>query len=198
MTLNEIVQDILEITSRPDKEDVIRRNVRASITEVHSAGAYPRDRIEEVFALNEPTNLIKLTLPPRFKRFIVLGGVTTDGQPVTLTTDNNMYSRIDPAGLFSELASAKVDVYYVAGAVFNIRSSVAVHSIYAIYLAHPEVADNELETWIMAQQSSLITDLTLSKVLGLFGREKQGQAARANWLVAMQEFVAINIVEGDD
>jgi hypothetical protein len=198
MTLNEIVQEVISITNRPDREDFIRRQVRASITEVHGTAKYPRDRVEEVFVLNEPATLIKLTLPPRLKKFEVLGAVSNNGQPIALSTSNNQYERTDPAGLFDEGFQSKVDIYYVAGAVLNIRSSVCTPNIYAMYSTFPEVADNNLETWIMATQESLIIDLALSKVFETFGRDKEARSKKTAWQISNQEFMFNNIIEGSD
>lgn len=196
MKLQEIVDDIVLVTSRPDRADTIMRAVRAAVTEVHGAALFPRDRVEEMFELAEPLNLIKLTLPPRFKTFEVLGAMTSGGAPIRLTTDNNQYKRVEPTGIFNNELTNSTDIYYVAGTAFNIRSSVAVDNIMAIYRRFPEVADTQLETWIMREQDSLITDLALSKVYSHFGRDKLAREARARWEFAIVEFVSQNIVEG--
>ena len=196
MNLDEIVADIVIRTSRPDREDVIRRATRSAITEVHASALYPRDRVEEIFPLAAETNLVKLVLPPRFRKFEVLAAVTADGIPVCLNNKSNTYERVDPAGLFDSTLGNKTDIYYVAGAAFNIKSSVKVTNIYALYFRRPEVADNNLETWIMAEHESLISDLVMSKVQGSFGREKLAQDAFNKWSFSMQNFVFDNIVEG--
>ena len=197
MNLDEIVADIVARTSRPDREDTIRRATRAAITEVHTAATFPQDRIEEIFPLAGSTNLIKLNLPARWRKFEVLAAVTDAGLPVCLSTKNNQYGRIDPAGLFDDTLGTKTDVYYVAGAAFNIKSSVAVTNVYALYYRRPEVADNKLETWIMREHDALISDLVMAKVQSDFGREKLAAESRAKWQFAMQNFVFDNMVEGE-
>lgn len=198
MKLQEIVDAVVGTTGRPDKSDDIMRAVRAAVTEVHGSAAYPRDRVEELFPLAEATALIKLTLPPRFRKFEVLGAFTDQGTPVSLSTANNQYSRVDPSAIFNGTLDTRTDVYYVAGAALNIRSSIAVKNIYAIYRRFPEVADTQLETWIMEDQPSLIIDLTLSKVQGGFGRDKLAREAFSRWEIAMTSFIFDNLVEGDN
>jgi hypothetical protein len=198
MKLQEIVAEVVETTNRPDKEDTIMRAVRAAVTETHGSARFPRDRVEEIFELSEPQHLIKLTLPPRFKLFEGLGAVSDTGAPIRLTTNNNQYTRVDPAGIFTTEFQYTQDVYYLAGAAFNIRSSVAVPNVFAIYYRFPEVADTQLETWIMEDQPSLVTDLALSKVYGAFGREKLAAEARGRWLLALESLHMMTIVEGDN
>ena len=99
MKLQEIVDDIILVTGRPDRADTIMRAVRAAVTEVHGTALYPRDRVEEMFPLAEPLALIKLTLPTRFKTFEILAAMTDGGAPVRLTTDNNQYTRTDPSAI---------------------------------------------------------------------------------------------------
>lgn len=196
MTLNEIVTQVVELTSRPDKIDMIRREVRAAILQVHSTASYPRDRVEEIFELNETALKVKLTLPPRFKKFELLGGVDAFGSPIRLTTTNNQYTRVDPSGIFENSLHDNTDFYYVAGAAFVISSSKPIDGVYTIYRVSPEVADNDLETWIMEEQPSLITDLALSRVYSPLGRNTLASAARNEFNIANQQFMFDNLVEG--
>jgi hypothetical protein len=196
MTLNELVAEVVNLTGRLDKEDYIRRQVRASIIQIHKTANYPRDRVEEITVLQVPTTLIKLTLPPRFRKFEALAAVQSNGAVISLTTNDNLYERKDPTDLLNNSFAQSTDHYYVAGAAVNIRSSVIVPNVYMLYWQQPEVADNDLQTWAMADNAELFLDLALAKTLGTFGNAKRAQEHQGSYISALDGFVADNLVEG--
>ncbi len=196
MKLQEIVDEVVVTTGRPDRADLCMRAVRAAVTEVHGAANFPRDRVEELFELAEPLNRIKVNLPPRFKSFEVLGAVTAQGAPVALSTDNNQYTRVDPSSILHTHKTNTTDVYYVAGTALNIKSSVKVDNVYALYNRFPEVADTQLETWIMREHDALITGLALYKTYTSLGDNARARLHRADWEFSMLGFIQQNIVEG--
>lgn len=197
MNLTEIVEAVIEHSGRPDQEAFITRKVRAAIRQVHAAGMFPRDLVEELVELQEPTNLIKLTLPPRFRKFKALMPAQSTGNMLRTVNPRNDYLCVDPTDIVTMAYQSRQDVYYVAGAVVNIRSSSKPDAVYMLYYNYPEVADPYLETWAMAAQPELFIDAALVAVLGFFGNTTKSRELQQQFVQNLEYFVMDNLVEGE-
>jgi hypothetical protein len=173
MTLNEMVTEILAETKRVDKTDAIRRYVRKAIIQVHSSGFYPRDIVEDVVDLADAELVnFKITLPARLRKFVTISPLDKNSQPIRISTNDNRYEVIESTDVIDSFFSPKKDVYYLTGAAVVIKSTVAPSKLYISWYEHPEVADNELESWLMADHDSIIMDTAKSMFYASVGRDK--------------------------
>lgn len=199
MNLSEIVQTVMEQSGRYDQEEYITRKVRSTIAMIHSSGMFPRDLVEESVELNDATkHKIKLTLPPRFRKFKVLMPVTSSGNMIKTVNPRNDFKRVDPSDIVTMAYNEAQDVYYVAGAVLNIRASSIPKSIYMLYYAYPETADPYLETWAMASSPELFVEGAMVGVLGFFGNTTKAREVQQQFVTNLEYFVMDNLVEGED
>ena len=196
MTLDDIVLEVISLSGRPDKEDYIRGQVRSSIMQIHKTASYPRDRVEATIVIATPTNNMKLALPARFRKFEIVAGALDDGTIIPLTTKDNFYERRDPTDIVNNSYTAVQDMYYLAGTVVNIKSSVYPPNIYMMYFANPDISLTTLETWAMADSGELFVTLALSKVLGFMGNKERAKELHSQYVVDLELFVNDNLVEG--
>lgn len=172
MTLNEMVAAILDETKRIDQADAIRRYVRKAIIQVHSSGFYPRDIVEDVVDLADAGLVnFKITLPARLRKFVTIVPLDKNSNPIKISTNDNRYEVISPTGVIDSFFAPKKDVYYVTGAAVVIKSTVAPSKLYVSWYEHPEVADNELESWLMADHDTIIMDTAKAMFYKSVGRD---------------------------
>lgn len=158
MTLDEMVVVVVGQTRRVDKTDEIRRAVRKAITQVHSVAFFKRDRQEDVLTLNESLNRFKIPLPARTRKVESIIPLSIAGHPMRITTDDNRYEYIDATDLIDSFFNSKTDTYYETGSTLVINSSVAPPQLFVSWYQLPEVADNKLETWLMALHDNIFID----------------------------------------
>lgn len=159
--LHKAVQDEIR---RPDRNDAITRALRATILQLHTSGFYSRDIVEDFIDISTPENYMKIVQPPRFREVDAIAPVTQAGSRIGITTRNNEYEKVSPHDLFTEAGNELLDIYYISGSTFVIRSSIKPERLYVRYWQLPEVSDWYLETFIMEQYPELIINGTTARV----------------------------------
>lgn len=197
MNLTEIKDAVLDITKRTDKADQIHRIVREAITTVHSLKLFPRDMIEDIVQLSDNTyQQFKVQLPPRFREFECIRPCTAAGAPLATVHEDNNYERVRPKGILDNSHNAKTDIYYITGAGVAIQASTAPKALYMAWYALPEVADNNLETWLMTAHSQTFIDTAVSMFHARNGREAIAREIRSDLRADYLQIIS-DYAEGD-
>ncbi len=178
MTLDEIVAEVVAQTRRVDKTDEIRRTVRKAITQVHNVAFFKRDRQEDVLILQDPLSKFKIPLPARCRKIESLIPMSAGGAPIRITTHDNRYEYIDAADIVNSFFNSKTDTYYDTGSTLVINSSVAAPQLYVSWYQLPEVADNNLETWLMALHDNIFIDTAKMMFWQSNGRDQLARSMR--------------------
>lgn len=189
MKLADIVKAVTARTKRLDKVDEITLSVRKAIKMVHSAAYFPMDVVEEEVDLNGTHSNFKIPLPPRIRKFIAVAPLAVNGLPIPITTLTGMYDYISPTDVINSFHERRNDVYYVTGATLSIKSSVGAQKLYVSFYALPEVADLDLETWLMREHESVFIDAALSDFYQIIGRDKHARSSKQEMLMALQSII---------
>lgn len=189
MKLDDIVAAVLERTRRVDKSNEIKTAVRKAIRTVHTAAYFPMDVVEEEVDLNGVYSTFKIPLPPRIRKFIAVAPLTVHGQPMQITTIDNTYDYVTPTDVINSFYERKSDIYYVAGTVLSIKSSVGAAKLYVSFYALPEVSDGDLETWLMRDHESAFIDAALSDFYLSIGRDKQAASHKNEMLMQLRAII---------
>jgi hypothetical protein len=193
MTLEEMVTAIVDRTKRVDKRVEIRQAVRKAIRLVHTAGYFVRDIVEEEVDLGGTHHQFKIPLPPRVRKFITVSPLNSSGQPIAITTDDNTYDGVSSTDIISSFFERKYDIYYVAGAVLTVKSTVGASKLYVSFYAYPEVADNNLETWLMRDNESIFIDAALMDFYNLIGRQAMSNDSRNQMMLQLSSVIEDNV-----
>ncbi len=186
MNLAGIIQVVKDRTRRIDKSDEITTAVRKAVRTVHSAAYFPMDLVEEEVDLNGTHHNFKIPLPPRIRKFVAVAPLASTGQPLNISTINNLYDYISPTDVINSFHTRRNDVYYVAGTALSVKSSVGAAKLYMSFYAQPEVADLNLETWLMEAHEAVFIDAALSDFYNSIGRDKEARAHKQEMLMQLQ------------
>lgn len=179
MTLDEMVEVLLEETRRTDKESEIRRVVRKAIVQVHSAGWFSRDKVEDVIQLADPTlTKFKIQHPERCRKLTILKPLSAESKPITISTKDSNFEFVSSEGIMNSHYETKRDFYYVAGSAIVICSSVGVPQLHIEWYEFPEVADNRLETWLMKMHDNVFIDTAKSLFYAGIGKQDTANGLR--------------------
>lgn len=198
MTLDELVQAVLDRTKRADKANEIKLSVRKAIRMVHTSAYFPRDIVEEEVDLTATFQKFKIPLPPRVRKFQALAPLDINGNPIRITTNDNLYEYVSAAEVINSFFESKLDIYYVAGAVLTVKSSVGARKLYMSFYAYPEFSDGNLETWLMKDNETVFIDAALSDFYNSIGRQQQANQHKSEFVGQLRGIIDDNVhMEGD-
>lgn len=156
MTFEELVQEVISITKRPDLEARIRSNVRMATLKAHQSDFYYRDLIEVAVQFNDIFYLqsfVPTEIVPTFRKakYIRLWEGGIDGSPGKFLTPIQIENSLDGYGII------KTDVFYMAGQNLQIRGTCALDKCLFGCYVHPTVLpESSYASWIAVEMPAVI------------------------------------------
>lgn len=148
--LTSVVNEVYTLTKRPDLANETKLAVKAATLKVHQVSFWERDIVENGIVFSTPAfiqSLEYLTLIPLyraakyFRKWDPVTGVPIPGDAGTFDVKT-------PDSLIDGYGADLDDVYYLAGANINFRSSTEFQYILAGYYVNPDVGDDTYNSWI--------------------------------------------------
>lgn len=155
MRLEKIVEAVVKEMRRPDITADVIRATRATILHLHGSAGFAQDLVEDIVEVTQSA-IVKINLPPRFRKFNVVMPLDSKNNPIRLPTRDGYLEAVSPSEIMTPGGRQVTNCYYVAGAAVVCRSQTAFSKLYLQYYQTPEVSDPNLETWIMAQYPELV------------------------------------------
>lgn len=158
MQIVDLIRGVQDIIKRPDLASMIDTRVRGAVKWVHMTDFYPRDRITAVQNI-KPNQVVRLTLPERFRQFELIRPLTDAEQPIPLSTDTvDTIGLIeaDPHQLLDYRNVQRDNYYYVVGDIINIKMNCTADKMLFMYYAYPDLRDDKATTWVTEQFPELI------------------------------------------
>ena len=148
MTFQEMINEVILITKRPDLLERIKQQLRAATLKAHHSDFYYPDIHEVPVAFNDPFYLqtfIPSEVVPNFRKVkyirLWLGGV--DGEPGKFLTPIQVENSLDSYNCI------KQDVYYMAGQALQIRGCNPLDKILFGCYKHPVITPEiSYSSWI--------------------------------------------------
>jgi hypothetical protein len=178
--LQGLINDVYELTKRPDLKAETEYAVRISTLKMHQTDYYSKDIFETGVDFDEKTFLQTLDyigLVPNLRSFKYFRKTDED---------------CDDAGDFIDIISVdeildsygrnRTDIAYVAGRILSIRSSTDFDKAYMGCYVHPIVTDNDYCSWIGEQYPYVIVQEATRVIFKTIGYDEQ--AATYERLVA--------------
>lgn len=156
MNLHDIATELVAELRRPDMKSMIEGFVRQTVLQCHSSQEFSRDIVEEVISIPEPAAVVKLQLPPGYRRFLRIAPCSAEGIPVATRSGVHGFEFVSPKDLFTMAGNPLTDICYVAGPSLTVKASAAVAHIFMQYFKLPDVQDLQTETWICRDYPELI------------------------------------------
>lgn len=148
MTFDEMVQEVISITKRPDLQSRIESNVRAATLKAHNSDYYYRDLYEIPIAF---TNIFQLQsfvpteVAPQFRmvKYIRIWQGQEDGDVGDFLTPIQIENSQDGYGYI------KTNVFYMAGQALQIRGACAIDKVlFGCYLFPVITPSTAYNSWI--------------------------------------------------
>jgi hypothetical protein len=178
MNLGELIDEVVVLTVRPDKEDLARQKINAVCRTISLSGTYWRDLVEETLSdhpdFDDTKNIQTLALPSRFRkpayieRDLSAINITT-GYLESRITNGLRYNKVDPRTTRKEGREIR-NAYYTSGSNLLLRQEIGGEKVIWGYYAYPEqlVAPDD-ENWITELMPHLVVDWASQFVLASLG-----------------------------
>ncbi|UNI71194.1 hypothetical protein P5_0017 [Aeromonas phage P5] len=199
MLLREIVDDVVDILARPDLINFVKLRAQQQLKLLHALDNWPRDKVEQLITIQNPSNTIRTNLPAFWRKFDVLAPCDAVGNIIILpsqSVDTIGYRETDPRMITGFRQTADMDYYYVAGDVVNIRSSTAPEKLYASYYKYPDLRSTEATTWITENFPELVTYRVLYACYAMLGNMEQRAVYEALYQEAKEVFILDSAYSG--
>jgi len=177
MTLQELIAEVFVLTSRPDLEAETRSAVKAATLKLHHSDFYPKDLKEEALIFSAPASLVQIeyaTLFPDWRALSYLRPTDADysdtAKPLTILT---------PDQTLDDYQVNRENVAYLSGQLLQLRMYPEVQHILVGYYAHPNITNDNFNSWIAREYPYAIVYEAAAKVMKKIGLDEQsGQVAR--------------------
>lgn len=184
MEFSELIDEVVVLTVRPDKDGLVRQKINAVIRTVSLSGVYWRDLVEEILSdhtdFDTSVNIQTLTLPPRFRKPAYIERDLTSINPSTgrlesRLTNGLLYNRVDPRSTKRE-GREITNAYYMSGSNLLLRQQVIGEKVIWGYYEYPDLLRDPDDTnWITQLMPHMVIDMASQFVLASIG-DKDAQA----------------------
>ena len=175
MNIGEITARVIAETGRPDLQDLIQNTVVSSIRQVHAKADFVRDVVEETIVVPTPNQFVRLTLPPRYRKFAAMAITDQYGRPLAKCSPVAATSVIDNIGKMPDLTPT----YYVTGQTYTVSGNsvfpLPIQFLYVQYLETPALDNLGGTTWMTDLYPEVIINYALYKVHGKTGNDTKSQ-----------------------
>lgn len=161
MNFTEVVNEVVDITKRPDKIKDIRREVNAAINFFSVETNFARDRSEQSVAIDATiyAQSIPLSVLTRFRKVDVI-------KPSGRCSLSNK----EPSNIFTRNPSDATNVWYLAGNQINISTdSLNATLLLAYYSFPPILTDIAPDYWMLEVSPFMVIDRAASKIFANIG-----------------------------
>lgn len=148
MTFDEMVQEVITITKRPDLEARIRSNLRAATLKAHHSDFFYKDLVEVAVQFKDPFYLqsfVPTEVVPAFRKpkYVRLWQGDLNGMPGKFLEPIQIENSLDAYG------HIKTDVFYMAGQNLQIRGLGALDKVLFGCYIHPTILpESSYSSWI--------------------------------------------------
>lgn len=169
----EIYDDVVTLTGRPDLADETAVAIRTATRSIHGRYNFPRDLATELVKLPNAIQIVGLdiqTLFPRFRTTSTVRPLDSAFAPV-----DSIHIEIREIGdIYDPIYGTLLDnIAYVAGSSLNIRCLSGAYGFLVEYFKGPEVRPDYYNSWIAQLAPDAIIYQAASIVLSTNGNEEK-------------------------
>lgn len=182
MNFAELISAVYSVTNRPDRSAETSLAIQAATLKMHQTDFYAKDLHEVGVAFDVAAYLQQLdykALLPRWRAPKYLRKY----DPTTDTGGTFMYP-LTPEGVLDEYGSEKTDIFYMAGAFMQIKSSTAIKDYLLGYYRHPDITPGGFNSWVAEECPFAIVFDAAATVFKAIGKDEEAAAYRG--LIAEQ------------
>lgn len=177
MNFQQLLDEVILITKRPDLIERTRSAVRAATLKMHHSNFYYKDLVEFAVEFNDALyiqNFIPFEIIPAYRKAKYLRiwqGDALTGSSGKFLENINIENAVDAYG------SSKVDVFYMAGQSLQIRTSCPVKRVLFGAYVHPTITPElSFKSWIAEEYPYAIIYEAARSVFFSIAATQQSQA----------------------
>lgn len=164
MNIKNLATYLVDETGRPDKYEKLRRCVRQTVKELHSAGLFARDLVTDSITLEAPVYPVGFNLPPNFRRLVAVQPLDSTGNKIYVPgSHNGCLKMLEPAEVFANVRNPEHNFVFIGGSTITLKTNLGVTKFLITYYTYPEISDDYLETWLMAAEEDAVIEGSLAK-----------------------------------
>lgn len=182
MILTEIIQEVYNITGRPDLEARTESAIKAATLKMHSTDFYARDLYETgiEFLASDFHQTLELSTIARFRALKYLRKWDTSSNEA-----GTFLTVIDPEEALDGYSQERTDVAYLAGSAIDIKSSTEFTRMLIGCYRSPDVTTTSYSSWIAEHIPYAIVYEAARVLFKMIGEDSQ--AAQYDRLGAEQQ-----------
>ena len=171
MTLSELITEVYTLTKRPDLVDSTASGIRAATLKMHQVDFWYKDLVETGIAFGTSEyfqQLIYRSLFPFWRAAKYLRKYDAVGQ-----TAGKFLELVAPKQVVDGSGLSREDIFYIAGAELDIRSSTSEQYFLLGYYANPDITDTGYNSWIALDHPYAIIYEAASRVFKGMGKDDE-------------------------
>ena len=176
MNFTELIEEVYEITKRPDLVTATKNAVKAATLKAHQSDFYSKDIHEQGVQFDSSTfrqSLDHVSLVSNFRAFKYFRRVEDENDDVGKFLDIiTVEETLDSYGV------NRSDIAYVAGRVLEIRSSVAFSKALVGMYVLPIVVEATYTSWVAEQHPYAIIHEAARKIFKIIGKLEESNGQR--------------------
>lgn len=169
MNFGEALQQVYDITKRPDKSSETKRAINSAINQYSLAATFAHDLVENTYTLNATQYAQSIIISATFPRFRKVAYLRPTGAKFTL--DN-----ITPSKVLTPKGCERTNVWYRAGDRLVLNFQNLWQTLEYGYFQYPAVLVETGDThWMLDICPMMITDFAISRVFDSVGEQTEGK-----------------------
>lgn len=175
-TLSELIADVYTITNRPDLVAETALAVKKATLKAHHSDFFPKDLYETGIQWATPAYIQSLdyrTLIPRWRQIKFLRKYDNTGSAA-----GDFFTILTPDETLDSYSVAKEDIAYLAGEMYEIRSSTQDQYMLVGCYRHPDIATSTFSSWIALDHPYAIIYEAAATIFGTIGWNEEAQRLR--------------------
>jgi len=194
-TFQEMYDEVVILTKRPDLIDKTKQAVKSATLFTHNSGFYPRDVSESGLKFNDPgfiQNFDPKNIWPLFRKIKYIRRWNYDAADPNYGKVGPFFKPIEIGQSVDAYGYDKQDVFYLAGQLQQIRSSLEFQYALAGAYLYPNVTESNYASWIADEFPFAIIYDAARRVSSGIGFREDAQDFQAQTQEVMSEILLMS------
>lgn len=186
-TLQELIDDVVADTRRPDRETDITRYVRKTVRHAHALRDFDLDLTDTTLTVTGGSEVTigSAPLPDFFRKVKVLRPLVSGSfiSGVSFKKTNPQY--------IAELAAEDLtlNTYYITQSTLHFESETAISSMQLMFYTYPDLTDLNNSTWITENFPEALVDMVKAQLYAALGDVDSSRRLMQDWTLFAQDIV---------
>lgn len=170
---SDLVDDVIAITNRPDRLDLIKLGIRSATLKAHHSDFFPKDLFETGIQWSIPAFIQSLEYRVVIPRWRALKYLRKFDNSTSPGTPGDFFELLTPEQILDDYGVQRDNICYIAGEMLEIRSSTQDEFQLLGCYRNPDVVEDTYTSWIALDYPDAIRFGAASIVFKQTGYDEQ-------------------------